>query len=209
LDQPKVARQLVKEIRQQKGRINAGIHGAKAIPLALAENGFYPAAYNLITQPQFPGWAWWINQGATTLWESWDGGASRNHIMFGDISAWFYKYLAGIRPDPKQPGFKHTIIRPYLAPELEWVRAEHESPYGTIHSAWQRQNGQYRLEVHLPANTSGSIYLPKAVTGSLRVGGLLPDQVAALHLTKLRTGECVASVGSGEWIFECELRGKV
>jgi alpha-L-rhamnosidase len=201
-ERPRAARQLVAEIRQQKGRINVGIHGAKAVLNALAENGFHAQAYHLITQPQYPGWAWWLSQGATTLWESWDGKASRNHIMFGDISAWFFKYLAGIRPD--QPGFKRVVIRPYLAEDLKWVRAKYESPYGPIHSAWQRRNGSLRLEVALPANTSGLVYLPKPRPGSVLVDGA-PLEESGLTYVQQRTGGMVIQVGSGERTFECDL----
>jgi alpha-L-rhamnosidase len=203
-ERPRAARQLVAEIRQQKGRINAGIHGAKAVLNALAENGFHAQAYHLITQPQYPGWAWWLSQGATTLWETWDGAASRNHIMFGDISAWFFKYLAGIRPDPERPGFKRVLIRPYLAEGLDWVRAEYDSPYGPIRSAWQRHNNSLRLEVSLPVNTTGWVYLPKPRIGSVRVDGI-PLEKSGLVYVQQRTGGLVIQVGSGERVFECNL----
>jgi alpha-L-rhamnosidase len=201
----KVARQLVAEVRQQKGRINAGIHGAKAIINALAEHGFHAQAFKLITQPQFPGWAWWLGQGATTLWECWDGSASRNHIMFGDISAWFFRYLAGIRPDPESPGFKLVIVRPYLADGLDWVKAEHESPYGTVASHWQREGKHFRLEVRLPANTTGLVYLPEMLPGTGRVDGRELETANAIQITQQRIGGTVCRIGSGTWLFECEL----
>jgi alpha-L-rhamnosidase len=206
-EQPKVARQLVRAIQQQKGRLNAGIHGAKAVPNALAQSGFYAAALDLFTQPEYPGWAWWMAQGATSLWESWNGADSRNHIAFGDVSAWCFKYLAGIQPDPQQPGFKHTIIRPYMAPELDWVRAEHASAYGMIFSMWQRAAGQYQLEVRLPANTSGVVYLPRSAAGSVRVDGAALDQ-SGLQFSHQRTGEIVISLGSGDWMFNGAFGGK-
>jgi alpha-L-rhamnosidase len=203
-ERPRAVRQLVAEIRQQKGRINAGIHGAKAVLNALAENGFHAQAYHLITQPQYPGWTWWLTQGATTLWETWDGAASRNHIMFGDISAWFYKYLAGIRPDPDQPGFKRVLIRPYLAEGLEWVRAEHHCPYGAIRSAWQRHGERFQMEITLPANTTGWVYLPRLRPGSVRVDGATLE-AAGLQFVTQRTGGMVIQVGSGTRRFECAL----
>jgi len=71
---------------------------------ALLENGRADVAYRIVSQKDLPGWGWWIEQGATTLWEEWRGGASRFHIMYGDVSAWFYKALAGIRPWRMHPG---------------------------------------------------------------------------------------------------------
>ncbi len=200
-DRPRVSRQLVTEIRQQRGRINAGIHGAKAVINALAENGFHAQAYHLITQPQQPGWVWWLAQGATTLWEDWRGEFSHNHIMFGDISAWFYKYLAGIRPDIEQPGFKRVIFRPFLAEGLDWVSAEYESPYGQIRAAWQRGEDQLRYAVELPPNTSGRVFLPRVRPGTARVNGETLEQ-AHLSFAVQRTGGLVIQVGSGAWVFE-------
>ncbi len=199
-----VTRQLAAEIRQQKGRINAGIHGAKAVLTALADNGYPALAYHLITQPQYPGWAWWVDQGATTLWETWDGEGSRNHIMFGEISAWFYKHLAGIQPSLEQPGFKRTIIRPYLPEDLQWVEAAYASPYGTIRSAWQREGTAFRLAVTLPANTAGRVHLPKLRPNSLRVDGAAPE-AAGLTARTQRNGEVLVEIGSGDWAFESQL----
>ena len=91
--------------------------------------------------------------------------------MFGDISAWFYQYLGGIRlpdsvsaiaatADPQAVAFKRFIIAPEPVAELGWVKAEHDSPYGLIRSEWRRENGVFVLEVEIPVNTEATVYLP-------------------------------------------------
>ena len=58
---------------------------------------------------------------------------SGNHVMLvGDLGIWLYENLAGIKPDPEQPGFKHIIMRPEPAGDLQFVKASHRSPYGLI-----------------------------------------------------------------------------
>jgi alpha-L-rhamnosidase len=90
---------------------------------ALSDNGRSDVAYKIVNQTTFPSWGNWIGQGATTLWEQWDGSESRNHIMFGDVSAWFYKNLAGIAPDNNQPGFKtQSYSSPIFQPILTGLR---------------------------------------------------------------------------------------
>jgi hypothetical protein len=79
--------------------------------------------------------------------------------MFGDISAWFVEYVAGIRPGA--PGYKQVIIKPDLMNGLGWAQATHESPYGTISSAWQLNGQAATLNVTIPPNTTGKIYLPR------------------------------------------------
>lgn len=130
---------LAAHIAALDAKADFGILGAKYIPRVLAEHGHLALAYRLITQPEQPGWAWWLSQGATTLWEDWYGETSRNHIMFGDISAWMYQYLAGIAPDPERPGFAHLHLAPRTVPGLGWVKARHLSPHGRIGSEWHHE----------------------------------------------------------------------
>jgi len=137
-----------------------GILGAKYVPRVLAENGHADLAFRFITQEEYPGWGYWIKKGATTLWEHWKGNSSKNHIMFGDISAWMYQYLAGIEPDPESPGFRHVIIRPHPVSGVEWAKAEHFSPVGRIASAWKLSDNVFALEIEIPADTSATVFMP-------------------------------------------------
>lgn len=96
--------------------LDVGLLGTKAILNALSENGYADLAYTLASQESYPSWGWWIKNGATTLYENWpidaDSHISMNHIMFGEIGAWMYKGLGGIKPDPEQPGFKNVLLKP-------------------------------------------------------------------------------------------------
>jgi len=165
-----VARRLAEIVQANGGKADFGILGAKYVPRALAENGYADVALRLFTQPGYPGWAHWLQQGATTLWECWSGDASRNHIMFGDLSAWMYQYLAGIAPDPEQPGFRHTIMKPRPVAGLTWVRAEHRSPHGRIASSWQIRDDRFHWDVELPAGCTATAILPDGAQQSIGAG---------------------------------------
>ena len=102
-----------------------------------------------------------MEKGATTLYESWQTSGSLNHIFFGDISHWFYKYLAGIQIDPENPGYKHFYINPNPVEDLKWVKAEQQSPYGKIISKWEIADRKFVLNVTVPPNTSATILLSK------------------------------------------------
>ncbi len=155
-----VLRNLVNAIEKRNFHIDTGILGAKYVLNALLENGREDVAYRIVTQKDLPSWGWWIEQGATTLWEDWKGENSRNHIMFGDISAWFYKALAGIRTDLSTPGFSHIVIRPFVPNNLPFARALYDSVRGKIVSEWKIEKGLLTLTVTLPANTTGEIHVP-------------------------------------------------
>jgi len=155
-----VLQKLTEAVEENSCKPDFGILGAKYIPRALADNGQTELAFRLITQPEFPGWVHWLKQGATTLWETWQGTASRNHIMFGDISAWMYQYLAGITPDPDNPGFKHMIIKPHLIHALDWGSAKHNSPYGNISVSWKKQKNKAIIDIEISNQTTADIILP-------------------------------------------------
>ena len=165
-----VVQRLADAVIANHGRVDFGILGAKYVPRALAANGHIDLAFQLITQPEFPGWVHWLRQGATTLWEDWKGEYSRNHVMFGDISAWMFHYLAGIQPDPEHPGFRQVVIAPHPVGQLDWVRASHRSPQGPITSAWQRDGDVIRGTIALPHGVNGMLKLPDGSTRGLDAG---------------------------------------
>jgi len=156
----KVLDNLVAMIEKNDGHLDAGILGTKYLIDALTAGGRADVVYEMSTKTTFPSWGRWIEQGATTLWEQWNGGASRNHIMFGHIGAWYYQVLGGIRSDPEAVGFKHVIVKPQLLGDITWVRAEHESMYGPVKSYWDIHDDAFTLKVAIPTNTTATVYVP-------------------------------------------------
>ena len=164
-----------------KARIHAlddhfdvGILGAKFICHVLIDAGEAELMLKAALNPTFPSWGYMVGQGATTLWENWDGRASQNHHMFGDISACLYQGLAGIRPDEGKPGFRHTVFRPQFVRSLRHVNAWHDSPYGRIVSEWERRGREILWKITVPTGCTGEVILP--------AGTRLADPVQSLHL---------------------------
>ena len=160
----KVAARLAEMVRANGYHIDAGVHGAKYVPNALAMNGYIDEAYRMAVQDTYPSWGWWIVNGKTTFTENWDVEACRdmsdNHIMYGDIAAWFYRWIGGILPDPEMPGFKRVVIKPGFPDGLDSFSCHHDSPYGRIISGWTRSGGEITYKVTIPANSTGLLWLP-------------------------------------------------
>ncbi|RFM30529.1 alpha-L-rhamnosidase [Deminuibacter soli] len=160
----KVAASLAKKVASDNYHLDVGLLGQKAILNALSENGYADVAYKIASQKTYPSWGWWMVNGATTLYENWKIDAqsdiSLNHIMFGEIGAWLYKGIAGIKPDAAQPGFKNTVLQPHFVEGLNSFEAKHESPYGTIVSSWVRKGNAVAYTVVIPSNATASLYLP-------------------------------------------------
>jgi alpha-L-rhamnosidase len=160
---PKVAANLAKRVERDSFHLDVGLLGTKAILNALSENGYADIAYKVAAQETFPSWGWWIVNGATTLYENWPIDAksdiSRNHIMFGEIGAWLFKGLGGIKPDEKKPGFSNILLQPNFVEGLSEFEATHEGPGGKIVSSWKKNNRAVSYNVTVPANSSATIVL--------------------------------------------------
>lgn len=165
-----IADLLAQKVQQATCKADFGILGAKYTPRVLAEYGYVDIAFRLFTQPEFPGWGHWLAMGATTLWEDWSGESSRNHIMFGDLSAWMYEYLAGIRLDFAHPGFTHMRIQPLVPSSLEWVKAAHSCRYGIIEVDWKKSADSFHLNVTIPDSTSATVILPNGSIADILPG---------------------------------------
>jgi alpha-L-rhamnosidase len=142
-----------------------------------------------------------VEKGATTVWELWNGDTadpamnSGNHVMqIGDLNVWFYEYLAGIRPDPEKPGFKHILIRPFPVKGLTFARASHESMYGRIASHWRRENGRFLLDVTIPPNTTATVHVPAENAAAVK-------KPEGARLLKFENGQAVFEVPSGTYSF--------
>jgi alpha-L-rhamnosidase len=204
-NRPALIQQLVANIESKGNHLDCGNLGAKYLLHALSDNGRAEVAYKLATQTTMPSWGYWINIGATTLLEHWDDknkqGLSRNHIMFGDISAWFYESLAGIRPDGAAPGFKHIILKPVVVGDLKWVKAHHDSPYGRIRSEWKSERGTFTWKITVPPNTSATVHVPTSNAGSVKEGGHPLAKVGGVKFLRMENGYAVLEVESGNYVF--------
>ncbi len=153
----KTAERLVEAVRARRHKAGFGIVGAKFVPRMLAEYGFADDAFKVLTQPEFPGWGYWVEKfGATTLFETWRGNQSRNHIMYGDLSAWAFRYAAGIKP---ANGFRSFRIEPCFIDALDCVKAEHETALGIIRVDWRRERDGIRFHCDIPSGSRADIML--------------------------------------------------
>ncbi len=202
----KVLAALLERVTACHEHLECGILGAKYVMRALTDSGHAELAYRIAMQEDYPSWGLWRKLGATTLWETWDGKASQNHHMFSDVGAWLYYALAGIQPDPAQPGFKHAVIRPNLVGELEWVEAGTHTPYGPLSVEWRREAGGAIFEIVVPANTTATVSLPARNAPTVTEGGRLAAGAVGIRISDAHeAGRAVFEVSAGTYEFICEL----
>ena len=159
----KAVEYLVELVKQNDYFMDTGVLGARVIFHVLAENGYADLAFEMITRPEYPSYGNWILRGATTLWEGFFeekiGLNSMNHHFWGDVSAWFYKQLAGIQINPTGRNVREIEIKPCFVGKLNYVKASHILPDGEIFVEWTRKEDVIELNIKLPENVSGKLIL--------------------------------------------------
>ena len=162
-----VADNLAKSIVGNNSKMDVGLLGSKTILNALSQNGYADLAYKLASSDEYPSWGYWISNGATTLYENWDLSAeadlSLNHIMFGEIGAWYYKALGGINIDENNPGFKNIILKPHFVKGLNDIKVSHEGPFGEIVSEWEKDGEVVNYIVIIPPNSMAELHFDTSV----------------------------------------------
>jgi alpha-L-rhamnosidase len=167
-------------VEEADTHLATGFLGTPLVLPALSDNGHHELACRLLRQDTYPSWLFEVRNGATSIWERWNGWTpeqgfhpsrmnSFNHYAFGAVGDWMYRYLAGL--EPVEPGYRRTLLRPRPGGGLTSARATHESLYGVHECGWQLQDGTLRVDVHVPANTSATVALPVASADQVRLNG--------------------------------------
>jgi alpha-L-rhamnosidase len=164
--------------------ISTGVIGSQWLMRGLTDYGRPDLAYRLASNDDYPSWGYMVRQGATTIWELWNGNTadpamnSHNHIMLlGDLITWFYEDLAGISAG--EPGYKKIILKPCIPDNLAEVQASYRTPYGVVRSAWKQQGKKWSWDITIPANTSATVYLPADVREKMPESGRRVSELKA------------------------------
>ncbi len=175
--------------------VSTGLVGIGYLMRGLTKYGRPDLAYTIATNKTYPSWGYMIENGATTIWELWNGNTadpamnSHNHVMLlGDLLIWYYESLAGISTDKFIVGFKKIVMNPIFPDKLDYVKASYESVYGKIYSDWKKANGEIQWIIEIPANTSAKVNLPKGMilknTKDAKVGEIeISDGITSFVLT--------------------------
>ena len=154
-------KRLVKALDNYGWRLGTGFLSTPFILDVLADINI-DYAYKLLENEEMPGWLFMPKNGATTIWESWEGTkaqggiASLNHYSKGAVCEWLFKEMCGIKVD----GENHFVIKPQPGGHFDFAKAEYKSIFGTLKSGWKKQNYKYIYEIEIPANCTAEIVLP-------------------------------------------------
>jgi alpha-L-rhamnosidase len=202
------AEHLVKSIEREDWHLSTGFAGVGYLCPVLTEAGYTDVAYRLLGNETYPSWGYTIKNGATTIWERWDGWTeehgfqspnmnSFNHYSLGSVGEWLYRYVAGI--DLGAPGYGRIVIRPRPGGNLTHASGAYDSVRGRISSSWKIEDSQFVLETLIPPNTTATVHVPS--TDDVSEGGRPVDEADGVEFLRAEEGETVLAVGSGRYEF--------
>ena len=212
------ARRMVEGFKRYNGHLSTGIQSSHRLMLELSRNGYQDEAYRILNLKDFPSWGMMVENGATTIWERWDGFVkgrgfqdagmnSFNHWAFGAIGEWVWRQIAGINPDESMPGYKHFTIAPRPGGGLDWAKSDYTSIRGRIVSAWRIENQQFQLDVSVPANTTATVILPASDATAIKENESALETAEGI-LRVQTTGKVTAlDIDSGQYSFRLPWRG--
>jgi alpha-L-rhamnosidase len=207
----KAAGHLADDVKRM-GHLTTGFLGTPALTRMLSDNGYLKEAYALLLREEYPSWLYEVKQGATTVWERWDGLRpdssfqdagmnSLNHYAYGAVGDWLYRTVAGLNDDPTEPGYRHVIVRPRPGPGFNFAKATLMTPYGLASSGWRLENGRMTVTVRVPPNAHGTVVLPGARLESVREGATAVQAAAGVRSARQQGDDVTVEVGSGDYEF--------
>jgi alpha-L-rhamnosidase len=188
-------------IEKNEGHLDSGMLGTYFMMEYLREIGRSDLVFTMFNQKTYPSWGYMLEQGATTLWEQWNGYWSQVHSCFTSPCNWLYQGLAGIQADPQEPGFKNVVIKPEVVGDVTWVRAHHDSPYGRIRSHWRKEGDQFTLEVEIPANSTATVYVPSRDEKGVKVREMVAGSTDTATFVSMAEGRALYQVAAGRYEF--------
>lgn len=206
----KAASYLAEDVRKF-GHLTTGFVGTPLLCETLSSHGYEDLAFMLLTRKKYPSWLYPVTQGATTIWERWDGQKpdgtfqdvgmnSFNHYAYGAIGEWLYSYVGGIRINPEDPGYQHFLLSPHPGGNLSYANTSFQSMYGEIRSDWKTEGKDFIYEVDIPANTTATVILPQAKAEQLIMNSKPVTPEMGKELKQLEDGVSL-ELGSGKYAF--------
>ncbi|HMR85629.1 MAG TPA: family 78 glycoside hydrolase catalytic domain, partial [Niabella sp.] len=205
-DKQRVFENILKKLKADNMHISTGVIGTQWLMRGLTRNGKPGAAFTLASNTTYPSWGYMIENGATTIWELWNGNTanpqmnSQNHIMLlGDLLIWMFENLGGIKA--AAPGFHEIEMKPSFTEGPNNVEASYQSVYGKIKSTWVRNGNHIQWNIEIPANCSALIHIPAAGAELVKESGKNAAEAEGVSFVKLENGAAVYRVASGNYQF--------
>lgn len=220
-EKQRVLNYALKELDEKyHGNHHTGNTGTTAMLDCLGDLGYANVLHEMINQTSYPGWGYMIDNGATSIWESWsddnEAGCELSMTMYTTVDEFFFNELAGIKGlgyfgDSlfDKPGFKTAVIAPFVPEDMEYAKADIRTVYGRLASGWTKKDGKTYFDISLPGNTDGILQLPYEGSNTVMEDGNIIWEDGKFVIgadgikdAYMKDGKITFTIGSGDYCFE-------
>lgn len=170
-DSDEMFKHLIASLARVNDHITTGFHSTMPLMKTLTRFGRSDLAYKLLLNRDFPSWGYTIDNGATTIWERWDGYVkgrgfqdpgmnSFNHWALGAVGEWMFETVGGIQLLTPSKGGATFLIAPVPGGDLTTAKASLDSAYGRVFCEWKKAGEGYDYTILIPANTTAEVAIP-------------------------------------------------
>ena len=157
---------LMKYLKDNNMKLDVGCIGLRVIFDVMSKFGAADTAADIISDTKYPSYGYMVEvEGDTALPEEfllkYQRPTSKNHHFFGHVSAWFYKYLLGIKINPFDTDVHEVEISPIFTEKLKYAKGYIDTVCGKLSVGWERQkSGDIILRLNVPCGMHGYVRLP-------------------------------------------------
>ncbi|SCL28290.1 alpha-L-rhamnosidase [Micromonospora pallida] len=210
-DRDRVAERLVAAVERRGVSLTTGFVTVGLLCPVLTSIGRSDLAYKLVTNDRYPSWLFSVRNGATTIWERWDGWTpergfqsprmnSFNHYSLGAVGEWLFTGILGITQTPDSAGYRHIRLAPQVDASLDWARGAIETPRGRVESSWRRVGVEVEWTLRIPPGDTAEAAIP-ASSATIREGSETATRSQGISLLAQQRGLTLLRLESGSYHF--------
>lgn len=157
---------LIQLVREREHHVGTGFLSTPFLLEVISEAGYLDDAYQMLEKEDYPSWLFEVKQGATTIWENWNGDSSRNHYSNGAVCEWIFNTVCGIR----LAGENRFVISPQPGGSLTEAAFTYQSIYGKVSCSWRKEGNRYTYQIDVPAGCQAQINIPGMERANVQAG---------------------------------------
>lgn len=196
--QSAVFNSLLQKINEDAYHLMVGETALPSLFRVLQAHGRDDVLFDMMSVTTNVSYGFQVAQGATSLWEHWDGvTGSLNHWMFGYGEAWLRR-LSGMAQVEGDVGWKDVDFQPVVVGNLTHASATYRSVRGMVAASWELDGDALVYNITVPVGSTGNVVLS---SWEVTEGGQMLKTGDGIERVQKKGQKTTVVVGAGAYNF--------